>query len=94
MAMPTARVARMLAPLAFSPGLSLPGALPPNPLLSHTHSLLCIYLYAIVSLFLYIVSSFFSYMVSSLLSYTVLLLLPNTILSLLLSLHSFITLLL
>ena len=32
LAVPTARVARMLAPLAFSTGLSLLGALPPNPL--------------------------------------------------------------
>ena len=32
LAMPTARVARKLTPLAFSTGLSLLGALPPNPL--------------------------------------------------------------
>jgi hypothetical protein len=31
LAVPTARVARMLAPLASSTGLSLLGALPPNP---------------------------------------------------------------
>jgi hypothetical protein len=31
LAVPTARVARKLAPLAFGTGLSLLGALPPNP---------------------------------------------------------------
>jgi hypothetical protein len=34
LAVPTARVTHMLAPLAFSTGLSLLGALPPNPLFS------------------------------------------------------------
>jgi hypothetical protein len=34
LAMPTAWVARMLAPLTFGIGLSLLGALPPNPLFS------------------------------------------------------------
>jgi hypothetical protein len=34
LAVPTAQVARMLTPLAFSTGLNLLGALPPNPLFS------------------------------------------------------------
>src|ERR1700679_1386395 len=46
LAVPTARVARKLAPLAFGTGLSLLGALPPNPrpfsnAVSSPHSLLC-----------------------------------------------------
>jgi hypothetical protein len=45
LAVPTARVARKLAPLAFSTGLSLLGALPPNPhpslnVVSFPHSVL------------------------------------------------------
>jgi hypothetical protein len=40
MAVPTARVARKLAPLTYSTGLSLLGVLPPNPLFYLSYSFL------------------------------------------------------
>jgi len=56
LAVPTARVARKLTPLAFSTGLSLLGALPPNPLFFYIHSLISpyIFIHSLITLYIFI----------------------------------------